>query len=400
MTRASFVKTFSSRESGSSSTESIFTSFIKFPLMVYRLISLDFDPLIEKSTKAEKLMYFAKVSHVVCYLVCHWLAVGSLITLTVWSFDDFVKFSQTFMNACGSFFLGSKALTAFFGRRQTQELFEAIQEVVDLRDEQRWKSDIEKHLNKSNKMMKMFALPFVFMMMSIAFPIIPFLINGSMILTVDYWFPFDPYQQGNYCFVYIWVLWIEWHDVLHFLASEILFYALISVISMEFEFLRIDFTDVLKAHESGRSSKIEGLIIHHNKLLKLVDKLQQIYSINILSSFIASSIIIGFAAFQLSTTADNFTTFSFYVPYMAMFLGQILLICVSGQKLIDSSELIASGVYNCDWEACEDLAIKKQLILIIKRAQKSKILSAMNFLSVSHETFTTVSFQWQISDIM
>lgn len=68
----------------------------------------------------------------------------------------------------------------------------------------------------------------------------------------------------------------------------------------------------------------------------------------------------------------------------------ILLLCSFGQKLTNSSESVANGVYDCGWEDIKDEAFKKQLQLIIIRARRAKKLTAMGFADISLETFTRV----------
>lgn len=371
--------------------ETSFRSFIEFPLFVYRLVSVDFQSLSDSFTRRQKLFYYLKEAHVALYFVSHWIAFTSMILLTLDSINDIVAFTRSFMNTFGSFFIVTKSFSVVLRKSTFNGLLEDLEKVFDCHDKTKWKLAAKKHLGRNNRSMKIFALPFFAMLVAMAFPIIPFLYDGSMILTVDYWYPFDAYQNVNYCFAYAWILWMGWNDVLHFLGGEIMFRALSGVIAMEYEFLKLDFAAALETSSDTRSEKVRSLIQKHNKLFETVDKLQDIYSINILSSFTVSSVSVAFTAFQLSTTVNDLATMSFYVPYMAMVLGHIFMLCVSGQKLIDSSQSVADGVYECEWEKIEDEALKKQLILIIQRAQKAKKLSAMSFLNVSLETFTTVS---------
>ena len=98
-----------------------------------------------------------------------------------------------------------------------------------------------------------------------------------------------------------------------------------------------------------------------------------------------------FIAFELSLASAKVATYAYYMPFLCMTVGLIFLLCVFGQKLIDSSEAVAEGIYDSGWEDFDEHAFKKQFILILLRAQKAKKFTAMNFATISLPSFTTVS---------
>lgn len=139
---------------------------------------------------------------------------------------------------------------------------------------------------------------------------------------------------------------------------------------------------------------MKELVDRHNKLLDLGDKLQEIYQLTFLFSFVISSLIFCFILFKLSTTSpgDRVEAYSFFVPYLCMMVGQVFLICFYGQRLIDASLAVADGVYNCGWEEIFDVKFRKQLLLIIIRSQRPKTLTAMGFAEISLPSFTSVGY--------
>ena len=333
-------------------------SFTQFSKLIFRLIFFYFEPLSENSTLKENFLHFVRKFHVQLFMFCSWIGVALMLTRTVVTIDDFVTSSRSFLDACASSFIAMKMLTSFFRRENFNEFFREIEALIDLHDDQKRKRKVKKYLDNYNWTMQVFAV--------------------------------------NYLYAYAWVVWLGWNDMFALFGTDIMFFALTTVIAMKFDLLVDDIKSLL-SWKTERARNIKLLIDHHNQLLDLSDKLQKIYSTNILSSFVVSSIVIGFTAFQLSTTVNNFDTFAFYAPYMCMMLGHILLLCFYSQKLIDSSESIADGIYNSNWEDIEDNGLKKELTLIILRAQRAKQLTAMNFFGVSRETFTAVSFNAVIS---
>lgn len=153
--------------------------------------------------------------------------------------------------------------------------------------------------------------------------------------------------------------WIAVNCVLLSLCTESMLYALITLISMEFDFLKTDLMNLHYFPIHERSRKVNNLIELHNKLLDISDNLQKIYQSSFLMSFVISSALMCFIAFQLSTAGNDISKYAMYVPYFMAMSCQILLLCVFGQKLINASESITEGIYNCHWEEFSDNALKK-----------------------------------------
>lgn len=239
--------------------------------------------------------------------------------------------------------------------------------------------------------MTIYAVSISFILIPMALPIIPFLLFGTVELTTNYWFPFDPFLVETYLFAYLWINWMSWYGLFIFLGTEALLYGLITALSLEFDILKADLMGMSFVIENERGEKLKILIDRHNKLMQVRDKLQGIYSITFLTSFVESSIVLCFIVFQLSATDNNLNTYLYYVPYLCIASAQTLLLCFFGQKLMDCGESVAEGIYNCGWEDFKDNTLKKHLILVILRSQQFKRLNAMGFADISLESFTAVS---------
>jgi hypothetical protein len=66
--------------------------------------------------------------------------------------------------------------------------------------------------------------------------------------------------------------------------------------------------------------------------------------------------------------------------------------CDYGQMLKDASLSVADGIYESGWENLEDEKLKKMLMMIIMRSQKSSALTAMKFNEINLEQFAKVKF--------
>lgn len=161
---------------------------------------------------------------------------------------------------------------------------------------------------------------------------------------------------------------------------------------MEFDFLKIDMMNLSYIPTYESNQKIKKLIERHIRLLNLSDKFQKIYTTIFFMNLFLTATILCFTILQLST-ADDLSTILIYISFLGMFAGQSFLLCLYGQKLIDSSSSVAEGIYNCNWESFEDNNYKKQIIPIMAQSQKGKCFTAMSFAELSLSSFNTVSFK-------
>ena len=369
-----------------------FDSFIKLPVFLFRLLWFDFKPLIEGATFRQKLLNFAKNVYVKICILGLALAMLSEAGYGIEHNDDFVSLTSAISQVLTVIVVMSKPLTVYIFKDDIWQVFQDFQNVFGQHVNQNKKYGVKKYLDAYHFYMKIYIGIMITISLPVAFPGISFLIDGSMKLSVLYWFPFDAFKPETFPIVIVWTDWIAWNILTYISATDSLLCVLVTFISMEFDILKIDLLNLNSTPRIERARKIQDLIDKHNKLLNLSGKLQKLYSIVFLASFVASSMIMCIIAFRLVVSEADTFVYAFYIPYMAMIAGPILFMCYYGQKLIDASESIAYGVYNCGWETFDDNYAVKQLVLIILRSQRAKRLTAMKFADVSLKTFTTVRF--------
>lgn len=370
--------------------EITFDSFTKFTIALYRLVLFDLNPLDENATLRERIVYRVKQFYfkfcIVGLITAIFLLTGHFISCM----DDFLVASSAIPNVTTVFMVCLKALVVQMHKDDYKTIFMEFSELFNRRSVENRKYKVKSFLDDYHFYMKIYAGLSALMFLPITFPIVPFMLHGKMELTVNYWFPFNAYRFKVFPFVLLGVDWVGYNCLIFLLATDSLLYALISVISMEFEILKIDLTNFKLIVKHERAGKLTELINRHNQLLDISDKLQKIYSFPFLFSFGISSLIMCFVAFRLSTANNDLTIYGFYVPYLLIMAGQIMLLCLFGQKLINSSEAVADGIYFCGWEDFADVSFKKQFILIMMRAQRAKKLTAMHYADISLPSFTSV----------
>lgn len=282
-------------------------------------------------------------------------------------------------------------LVTVFNKENILELFTELRLLFNQRKADNKAFKVKRYYDSFHQMVKIYAGALVFGLISTMFPLIPFVLDGSMELKVAYFYPFDPYQKENYLIALFWVNWTTLNAFPFLLGSDIMLNALITVISMEFDALRFDFVDLSATLEHEK--KLEILVKRHTKLLDLCEKLQKIYGMTFLYSFVISSLMMSSLVFLFLTSSSfDFVTIQFYVSYFIIICGRIFLLLLYGQKLIDSSCAVSDGVYDCGWQDITDESLKKRLVTIILRGQRPIALSAMGFADASLQTFMQVKY--------
>lgn len=367
-----------------------FESFTKFSLLLFKMVCFDFEPLKEGATLRVKFVYGARMLIAILCLASCPVAILQLIVYIATS-NDFMSAASAVQDALSILLVTIKAAVTF---AQKEKIWEILMDMKALYEPRRHLNEVYKvksYLDQLQRLIKVGAAIFLSSLMPVIFTIFPFVFNGTMKLTANFWFPFDVYQSETFPIASLWIDWITSIGLVFLLASDSLLYALISTLSLEFDILKIELLKMPIESKILRKENIIRLTARHNRLLSLSDKLQNVYSASFFGSFAVSSIIMCICAFQLSTGDNDIAAYMLYVPYFVVFSGQVLLLCIFGQKLSESSLGVAKGIYESNWMDDDDNDNKKQIVLIILRAQKPKQLNAMQFAKVSLESFATVS---------
>ena len=368
-----------------------FETFTKFSFFVFRLALFKFEPLKGTESVREKIVHFLKATYFKLCLVVQCWALLSFTLIMIINAENVLEFARYFANTMTGFLVTQKALSTFIFKKDLWNIFQDVQLMFDRRAGQNKKYGIKKYLDRYNRLIKFYSASSVLVFIPIIWPPIQYFLFGTMKLSpVDFYYPFDAYQPGNFYYASISCAFICFNSLIFLFSPDSLLYGLITIISMEYDVLKIDVMNIGNLKQQEQEDQLHEVINRHNKVLDLSTKLQKVYAFTFMSSFFVSSLILCFVVFQLST-AKKFATFMMYVPYLTLIGGQVLLLCMFGQKMIDSSESLLEGIIECGWEDFEDNDLRKKMILVILRAQKLQRFSAMGFADISLESFTSVS---------
>ena len=366
-------------------------SFTNFPFMLFRIVFFNFQKLTGSKPMKKLLIHHAKRLYYKICLVIFAVGVCQIIFYTALHLGDFTVVINGVLNSTSILLVAFKALRPFWCMDEILNILEELKIIFERRRNDNIKYKVKSYLEGYHRFVKVYGVMFIFAVLGLFQPIISYLLSGSMRIDVNYWFPFDPFTSFAFPFVLFWASFIGFNSIILMLASDSLLYALITMIAMEFDILKLDFNEMNIKSKNERDATIVKLIERHCKLIELSDKLENIYSTICFACFVVTSVILCFITFQLSTTKVDLNILLFYVPYLGAMAWQVLLLCLFGQKLMDASFGIGDGIYESEWLDLDDSSYKRNIVLIILRAHRPKQLSAMGFAVVSVGSFTTVS---------
>ena len=371
-----------------------YDSFFKFPLLFRQLVQFDLRPLSENATSRMKIEYFARK----CINLFR-LATCVFIPLQYFAFgvthsDNLYFVVRAISDTSTAILLTLKGLTIILRKNDIQKIIEELKLLDETQNIEGEKFKKRKYLEGYHRVVKFCFGIFISANLIFASLWFPYLVTGRIIYVAYLWFPFDEYRLEMFPFAQIWMQWIVYVTMSFFVTSDLLLYSLITVISMEFVFLKKNINLFLKSDSKDeRMVKIKSFIDRQNKLFELCDKLQQIFEPIFLFNFVISSVIMCIVSFHLLFGSTDPANYIFEIIYFITIGGQIWLLCYFGHKLIDSSTAaIADGIYDQDWMDLDDNEFKKNVVLIILRAQRPMRLTAMGFADISLETFATVRY--------
>jgi hypothetical protein len=179
-------------------------------------------------------------------------------------------------------------------------------------------------------------------------------------------------------------------------SDDNVLYGLVSVIAIEFGILARKFENM-----SGNFEKNawRSCIENHERLVTMANGLQNIFAPSFFVNFVLSSTVICMSAFQAST-AHSYQDVLFFVSFAISSILQIFLQCFFGQMLKDAVGELPRVIFECGWERCDDVAVKKELVLVLARAQKRRGMTILGVWEVDLEQFGNVSGEFYLFKLM
>jgi hypothetical protein len=358
-----------------------FSSYRKLIFKLSKIVTFDTRVLSEAKSRKEKWeIYFKNAFFVFCVFNG---ILGHLLTcINLYNIGSIRAVTGSLTTFIAVLPLIARSYAFFTNKSQLAEILRELNSVYTHSDD----------INNYAKFYKRYV--FYILLMSIFSPILLYHTPiTEAILTGELAFPFaSPFYQRTvsiyaYPFALLWSIWSFCLLSMITVTSDFILYGFITVISIEFEILRRNFEN-LKGQVSVEE-QLRALIDRHIQLSDHVTKLENIFSFSLFASFITSSFVICFCAFQASILTD--VTETFEMAFYCMISLQLILIqCYFGHLLKTASERLMSGIYDSGWEELRDFTVTKGFVLIMKRAQKPTVITMMKFADITLYQVSTV----------
>lgn len=340
------------------------------------------------ATRKQKIVNNLKKINSKCSRIGLLLMVLLAIAFAVFDAEDLAATARSLQDAMSFFLFGFKAALTVTQKKKILAIFEKLKSISQQRLGANEKYKVKRCLDSYHRVMLIYAGSFALGQIAALGLVALFAINGTKHFPMNYWFPFNEFNDRYYLLAMFFIDWNMWNIMFLVFGADSLLFALMTFASLEFDALSVDLKESVHQKTTGG---IKTWIERHNTLMNVVDEIQSIYGIDFLLNVRTVAIVLCMSVFLLTTTTTDLVTLLFNIAYVAILTARTFLLCNFGQKLIDSSSALSDEAYDCEWEELPGKDSKKTILMILQRAQRSKQLTAMAFAEISHETFTTVN---------
>ncbi|XP_017048117.1 LOW QUALITY PROTEIN: putative odorant receptor 92a [Drosophila ficusphila] len=375
-----------------------FEELTSFPMKFYKTIGEDLYSDRDPNVCRRYLLRF--------YLVLGFLNFNAYVVGEIAYFIVHIMSTTTLLEATAvapcigfSFMADFKQFGLTVNRKRLVQLLDDLKEIypVDLESQRKYHVPFyQKHMSR---VMNLFTILCMTYTSSFSFypaikSTIKYYLLGSEIFERNYGFHIlFPYDAETDLRVY----WVSYWGLAHcayvagvsYVCVDLLLITTITQLTMHFNFI----ADDLEAYDGGEHTDEENiqylhnLVVYHARALDLSEEVNNIFSFLILWNFIAASLVICFAGFQI--TASNVEDIVLYFIFFSASLVQVFVVCYYGDEMISSSSRIGHSAFNQNWLPTST-KYKRILKFIIMRSQKPASIRPPTFPPISFNTFMKV----------
>ncbi|XP_053620266.1 odorant receptor 4 isoform X2 [Plodia interpunctella] len=247
----------------------------------------------------------------------------------------------------------------------------AIDEIDNNNIEDKIVENSMKILNQINAVFNLFCSSVV-----IAFCLLPaatmaytYYTTGDLVYEYPYLtkYFFNHYTLERWPLVYLHQVYSTAIVAANLLGADSLFHALCLYVEMHFQILCKRFEKSTVGDENTVHNTFMECVERHQELIELVNNMEILYTKSTLFNIVMSSILICLNGFILT----------------------IFLLCYFGDLIMKSSVAVSSAIYNSPWYNTYSSS-KKNVLFVIKRAQKPCKLTACNYADLNLSAFATI----------
>jgi hypothetical protein len=214
VTMASCLKSFSVSENVD------FNDFIRVSKFLFSIAMFKFDPMIDGASFNQKFVYIARQFYYKFVVFSFIPACASLVAYAVGNSDNFIVAASSLLNAVTVSLIVTKAFTTNARKDEIWNIFLELTTLFERRVDHNEKYKVRKYLRDFHRAVKIYGGIFFMTFIPIVVSIIPFILSGTMKLTVNYWYPFDHCKPHTFLLAFAWVNWIAINCLVSLLATD------------------------------------------------------------------------------------------------------------------------------------------------------------------------------------
>ncbi|BFG02359.1 putative odorant receptor 92a [Drosophila madeirensis] len=375
-----------------------FEDLTRFPMAFYKTIGEDLYSERDKNLVRRYLLRF--------YLVMGFLNFNAYVVGEIAYFIVHITSTTTLLEATAvapcigfSFMADFKQFGLTVNRGRLVQLLDDLKALFPTTPETQKAYNVQYYQRHMNQVMTLFTILCMTYTSSFSFypaikSTIKYYFLGSEIFERNYGFHiYFPYDAETDLTVY----WFSYWGLAHcayvagvsYVCVDLLLITTITQLTMHFSYM----ADTLEAYDGDEHTEeenvkyLQDLVVYHARALDLSEEVNSIFSFTILWNFIAASLVICFAGFQI--TASNVEDIVLYFIFFSASLVQVFVVCYYGDEMISSSSRIGHAAFNQNWLPCST-QYKMILKYIIMRSQKPASIRPPTFPPISFNTFMKV----------
>lgn len=344
------------------------------------------------STMCQKIIRKLKVLHFrSVMIIIFFVGYLSLAISIVLKTSNLKVLTENLTNMSGSIFVLFKVSRFVASQNEILEIMKQLEEDFPSTLVQMVKYNTREHLQTFKIFQKMYlAGSFGFFLSYGITPTLEEQGSRAQRFPVDVWIPFDAFHPFVFESVYLLLAFVSLNIITLKIVTDNMIFGIMFITQKKFEILKADLIELESYLHSVRKEKFKSLIQRHAKLIETVEKFEKVTTPIFLYNFTESSFIICFIGFQVFT-AKHMHEFINFTLMMFLVLIQVLLLCIGGQKIIDSSKEIAIAVYELNWYENMNNEERRSLMMIMIQSQKMCRLTAGKFAKISLKSFMMIS---------
>ena len=133
------------------------------------------------------------------------------------------------------------------------------------------------------------------------------------------------------------------------------------------------------------------LVKRHCELTEIKNTLEKIFAPGFFLTYYTTGLTLCLYAFRISISPD-FTEILFLILAVITQANFVRVQCFFGQALADAIEGVGKGIYESGWEDIEDDRVKKLVMMVMMKSQRSTGLTNWKFSRVDMTRMTMVSW--------